>query len=192
MIHSLIQTAYPQALAKLLYLIRDIHNAEDYLQSAVEQALIKWPEQQPDNCVGWLVKVAQNKFIDEFRRSKKQLSSDLLEEVYEDIDLSEQSLLISYNDDILRLIFTSCHPALNQETQIALSLKHVLGLSVSEIGSALLIPKKTIQQRLLRAKKKIAATNIPYEIPKPSSWNDRLSGVLKTIYLLFNEGYLST
>jgi len=192
MIHSLIQTAYPQALAKLLYTLNNIQDAEDYLQSAVEKALIEWPKSQPENGVAWLVKVARNKFIDNYRRQKKQLPQASLPEAEIEIDLSEQSLLLSYNDDLLRLIFTSCHPALNQETQIALSLKHVLGLTSLEIAHALVIPHKTLQQRLIRAKKKIATNHIGYEIPAKSRWDERIEGVLKTIYLLFNEGYLST
>lgn len=191
MLHSLIQTAYPQALAKLLLVLNNIQDAEDFLQSAVEKALISWPESQPENPVAWLVKVARNQFIDHYRRQKKQLSDTFLPEQSIEIDLSEEALLLSYNDDLLRLIFTSCHPALNPETQIALSLKHVLGLSIAEISNALIIPHKTLQQRLLRAKKKIASNNIQYQIPTSNSWNERLEGVLKTIYLLFNEGYLS-
>ena len=107
-------------------------------------------------------------------------------------DLSEQALLLSYNDDLLRLISTCCHPSLNPETQIALTLKHILGLNVVQIANALLISKKTLQQRLIRAKKKIRVNNIQYEIPPSQRWPERLNSVLKTIYLLFNGGYLTT
>ncbi|MEP1742465.1 MAG: sigma-70 family RNA polymerase sigma factor [Kangiellaceae bacterium] len=192
LLHSQIQTAYPQALAKLLIVLNNIQDAEDYLQSAVEKALVKWQEQRPDNPVAWLVQVARNQYIDFYRRQKRQVSDQSVQEQNVEVDLSEEALLLSYNDDLLRLIFTSCHPALNQQTQIILSLKHVLGLSVNEIASALLIPTKTLQQRLLRAKKKIIGNHIQYEVPAKSSWGSRLDGVLKTIYLLFNEGYLST
>lgn len=192
MINNLLQASYPQALAKLIVILRDIHQAEDFLQSAVEQALLNWPKSQPDNTVGWLVKVAQNKYIDYYRRQQKQLSIDAMPEPTVLPDLSEQALLMSYNDDLLRLIFTCCHPSLNPETQIALALKHILGLNVVQIANALVISKKTLEQRLIRAKKKIRVNKIRYEIPESKHWPERLKSVLKTIYLLFNEGYLTT
>jgi len=192
MINVLIQTSYPQALSKLIVILKDIHQAEDFLQSAVEQALIKWPNSQPENTVAWLVRVAQNRYIDHYRKQLKHQSIDSMPEAAESPDLSEQALLSSYNDDLLRLIFTCCHPALNQETQIALALKHVLGLNVVQIANALVISKTTLEQRLIRAKKKIKVNQIHYEIPAPQQWSERLKGVLKTVYLLFNEGYLTT
>ena len=112
MINNLIQSSYPQALAKLIAIFKDIHHAEDFLQSAVEQALLRWPESQPDNTVAWLVRVAQNKYIDDYRRRQKQQSMEAMPEPIVLPDLSEQALLLSYNDDLLRLIFTCCHPAL--------------------------------------------------------------------------------
>ncbi len=192
MINALIQTSYPQALAKLIVIFKEIHLAEDYLQSAVEQALLKWPELQPDNTVAWLVKVARNKYIDDYRKQQKQQPFESIPEVAILPDLSEDALLLSYNDDLLRLIFTCCHPALNQETQILLSLKHVLGLNLVQIANALVSNTKTVEKRLTRAKTKISVNNIKYETPKPQQWLERLTGVLKTIYLLFNEGYLTT
>jgi len=192
MINALIQTSYPQALAKLIATLKSIDQAEDFLQSAVEQALIKWPNSQPENTVAWLVRVAQNKYIDHYRRQQKHQPIESMPELTVLPDLSEQALLSSYNDDLLRLIFTCCHPALNQETQIALALKHVLGLNVLQIANALVISKTTLEQRLIRAKKKIEVNQIRYEIPPSRQWSERLNGVLKTVYLLFNEGYLTT
>jgi len=192
MINALIQTSYPQALAKLIVILRDIHLAEDYLQSAVEQALLKWPQLPPENTVAWLVKVARNKYIDEYRKQLKQESFDSICEVAILPDLCEEALLLSYNDDLLRLIFTSCHPALNQETQILLALKHILGLTLVQIANGLVISTKTLEKRLTRAKTKISVNNIKYETPKPEEWPERLISVQKTIYLLFNEGYLTT
>ena len=192
MVNALIKSSYPQALAKLIVILKNIHLAEDFLQSAVEQALKEWPYGQPDNGVAWLIKVARNKYIDDYRRQQKQASFESLPELNETPNLSEQSLLLSYNDDLLRLIFTCCHPALNQETQITLALKHVLGLSIAQISKALLVNKKALEKRLARAKTKISVNKIQYEIPKTKHWPDRLSSVLKTIYLLFNEGYLTT
>jgi len=187
MINALIQTSYPQALAKLIVVLKDVHLAEDYLQSAVEQALVKWPELKPDNTVAWLIKVARNKYIDDYRKQQKQQSLASVTELIVLPDLSEDALLLSYNDDLLRLIFTCCHPALSQETQIQLALKHVLGLNLVQVANALVVSTKTLEKRLTRAKNKISANNIPYEIPKPKDWSERLTGVLKTIYLLFNE-----
>ncbi len=192
MINALIQTAYPQALAKLIVQLKDINTAEDALQSAVEQALLSWPSRQPENTVAWLVRVGQNKYIDDYRKNRKHCSIEHIPELVELPDLSEQALLMSYNDDLLRLIFTCCHPALAPETQITLALKHVLGLNLTEIANALVIKNKTLEQRLTRAKKKINANNIQYEIPTKERWPERLAGVMKTIYLLFNEGYLAT
>lgn len=192
MINAIIQSAYPQALAKLIAALKDIHLAEDFLQSAIEQALQSWPQQQPDNPVAWLVTVARNRYIDYYRKQQKHIALQNLPEPQASPDLDEQALLMSYGDDLLRLLFTCCHPALNLETQIALALKHVLGLSVEQIANALVIKRATIEQRLIRAKKKIKANNIRYEIPSTAKWSERLQGVLKTIYLLFNEGYFAT
>ena len=187
MLNAVIQSAYPQALAKLIAVLRDIHLAEDFLQSAIEQALINWPKKQPDNPVAWLVTVARNRYIDYYRKQQKQVALHSLPEPQESPDLDEQALLLSYNDDLLRLLFTCCHPALNVDTQIALALKHILGLDIEQIANALVIKRATIEQRLLRAKKKISANQIQYQIPSQDKWPQRLQGVLKTIYLLFNE-----
>ena len=191
-LNSIIKNAYPQALSRLIKSLKQIHHAEDFLQSAVEQALIHWSSQLPKNPVAWLVTTARNRYIDHFRRQQKQVNWDYVAEPEFEPDLSEEALLLSYNDDLLRLIFTCCHPALNQETQIALSLKHVLGLNVAQIANALMIGEKTLEKRLTRAKQKILANNIRYQIPISRHWPERLNGVLRTIYLVFNEGYLTT
>ncbi|NQZ11658.1 MAG: sigma-70 family RNA polymerase sigma factor, partial [Algicola sp.] len=192
MYKALIQTSYAQALSRVIAICGDINESEDCLQDAVEQALKYWPNKTPDNPTAWLVSVARNKFIDHCRRNSKQVDIESLEESVTNPDLSEQALLQSYNDDLLRLIFTCSHPALEIQTQIALTLKHVLGLSVEQIANALLVSPKSMEQRLTRAKKKIAAAKIDYQIPSPKQWQSRLNAVLKTIYLLFNEGYLTT
>lgn len=187
-----LQASYPQALAKLIQITGNVSVAEDCLHGACEKALIRWKNQVPDSPTGWLVTVAKNQFIDLMRRENKSECLSILEEPSESPDLSEEALLASYNDDLLRLIFTSCHPALKPETQISLALKHILGLSNLQIANALMINEKTLEKRLTRAKKKIIANNIAYEIPAESRRKERLNGVLKTIYLLFNEGYFST
>jgi RNA polymerase sigma-70 factor (ECF subfamily) len=189
---TLIQSSYPQALSRIIAICGDISLAEDCLQDAVEKALNHWPTNCPDNPLAWLISVARNQFIDVCRRQQKSVDWATLDEPSIEPDLSEQALLQSYNDDVLRLIFTCSHPALNLETQIALTLKHVLGLNVEQIANALLVSSKSMEQRLTRARKKIQLAKIEYQIPSPQQWQPRLKGVLKTIYLLFNEGYLST
>ncbi|MET1255182.1 RNA polymerase sigma factor [Aliikangiella maris] len=188
-VNAHIQAAYPQALARLMTHLKTIDCAEEYLQVAVEKALFNWPKNLPDSPAAWLIRVALNKYIDHYRIEQKKVSLEALPEPTLLPDLNEQALLLSYNDDLLRLIFTCCHPALNQQTQIILALKHVLGLSITQIASALVINETTLEQRLLRAKKKISSNQIPYQTPSCKDWPTRLASVLKTIYLLFNEGY---
>lgn len=197
-VHQLIQNHYSQALSRLVLRLHNIEQAEDCLQSAVEAALLTWPAAPPSNPVAWLVTTAKHKFIDDYRKAAKQvtISEDELTAVSslfisDEQDLSEDSLKSSYNDDLLRLIFTSCHPALSVDRQIILSLKHVLGLSVEQIARALVLTPSNVQQRLVRTKHKIRSTGLEYYIPAPSEWPKRLDGVLKTIYLLFNQGYFA-
>ena len=191
-IHHLIKVHYPQALSILVSKTRDIELAEDLLQSSIEKALNKWPVEIPDNPLAWLIKVSINLQIDISRKNTRFQHTNDIESIYHESDLTEDALLANYNDDLLRLIFTCCHPAINQDAQIILTLKHVLGLSVDVIANALVQKNKTIEQRLTRAKKKISQAGIPYTIPKPNQWPARVSSVLKTIYLLFNEGYFCT
>ncbi len=187
-----IQVCYPQALTKLLYRFNDIALAEDLLHEAIVKALSHWQENMPDNGVAWLVRVALNHFIDRTRRDNR--FTDCFTEIEQsyDVDLTEQALLDSYKDDLLRLIFTCCHPALNLKTQLVLTLKHVLGLSIVEIANALVQKEKTIEQRLTRAKVKISKANIPYQIPEIDEWPKRTDAVLQVIYLYFNEGYFTS
>lgn len=192
MIRHHLQVAYPQALSVLIRIFKDVNIAEEALQSAAEKALHKWPHSLPSNTVAWLVSVGKYYYLDQLRKTKPLSNWDNKIEPVEDIDLSEKALTSSYPDDMLRLIFTCCHPALDKQTQLELALKHVLGLSVAEIARALLVNPKTMEKRLTRAKLKIAKAGILYQIPPESSWDSRLEGVMKTIYLLFNEGYLST
>jgi RNA polymerase sigma-70 factor (ECF subfamily) len=191
-IHQILQSSYPQALSRLILLLKSIDLAEDYLQEAVEKALNNWPQKQPELPVAWLVTTARNSYIDHYRKQKKQADWSLQVDESEQVNLEEKALEQSYNDDLLRLIFTSCHPALSIERQILLSLKHVLGLSVEEIAQAMVLKSTNVQQKLLRAKHKIAATGIQYHVPDKKEWSPRLSGVLKTIYLLFNQGYFAS
>ena len=191
-VHKLIQASYPQALSKLISSLKNIDLAEEYLQIAVEKALKYWPENPPEVAVAWLITAAKNSYIDDFRKQQKQISWEQSSAEVDQTCLEQQALVQSYKDDLLRLIFTSCHPSLSLERQILLSLKHVLGLTVDEIAQAMVLKTSNVQQKLLRAKHKIAATGIQYHIPSKNEWPPRLAGVLKTIYLLFNQGYFAS
>lgn len=187
-----IKTCYPQALAKLIFRYQDVMLAEDLLHEAITKALVHWRKNMPSNGVAWLIKVAKNQFIDQQRKLSRFSGIDAISEPSYQCDLSEQALLASYKDDLLRLIFTCCHPALNMQTQITLTLKHVLGLSVLDISNALVQKEKTIEQRLTRAKRKISQAKILYQIPSEQEWPVRIDAVLKVIYLYFNEGYFTS
>jgi RNA polymerase sigma-70 factor, ECF subfamily len=190
-ISSLLTASRPKARATLIRLLGDMDTAEDALQAASLKALERWQNELPTNTVAWLVTVARNHFIDEQR--KKQRESRI-----EDVaDLQDPAGLSTINDqpiedDALRLMFTCCHPALNTEAQVALTLKVVADLSTEEIARAFLTPRKTVEQRITRAKRKIRDAKIPFEIPQKKQLSERLSAVMSVIYLIFNEAYLTT
>src|SRR5512138_949149 len=184
----------PRALATLIRLLGDFDLAEDALQEAFAAALVQWPaEGIPRNPRAWLVSAARHKAIDRLRR-EKSFAAKRDEIAYETPsstpppEFNEEP----FSDDLMRLIFTCCHPALALEAQVALTLKTLCGLSVEEIARAFLVSSATMAQRLVRAKAKIRAARIPYSVPTNEELTGRLEGVLRVVYLVFNEGYAAT
>ncbi len=184
----------PRALATLIRLLGDFDLAEDSLQEAFTTALARWPEEgTPRNPSSWLIGTARHKAIDRIRRAasfedKQREIAALVPEAVPELRLDEEP----FTDDRLRLIFTCCHPALAFDSQVALTLKTLCGLSVDEIARAFLTTVPTMAQRLVRAKSKIRVARIPYEVPGPEQLAPRLDGVLRVVYLVFNEGYSPT
>jgi RNA polymerase sigma factor (sigma-70 family) len=169
--------------ASLMHVTGDFGTAEDLVQDAIVTALRRWPtEGIPERPGAWLFTVARNRGLDLLRRESN----------YRTKLAQLQWPVRPEPDERLRLIFTCCHPALSRPAQIALTLRVVCGLTTAQIARAFLVPETTVAQRITRAKRKIADAGIPYRVPDPDDLNDRLTEVLAVIYLLLNEGYLST
>ncbi len=178
-------------VAALARMTGDLGLAEDVAQESVAEALSSWPVNGiPANAGAWLTAVSKRRLIDAWRRRER------LDERYTMIahDLSDagEDVWEPIGDDLLRLVFTACHPALSRESQMALTLRVVGGLTTQEIARMLLVPVATVQARITRAKKTLAAARVPFETPDPAEWPSRLGGVLGVVYLVFTEGYAAT
>ena len=190
-------------IAGLARMVRDVGLAEELAQDALVAALETWPKKGvPDSPGAWLMAAAKNKALDHFRRNKllerkhEELAGEMeLEQEIAASDL-EAGLIDAMDDDIgddlLRLVFVACHPVLSTEARAALTLRLLCGLTTDEIARAFLVPEPTIAQRIVRAKRTLAETRVPFEVPRKDELAARLASVLEVIYLVFNEGYSAT
>src|SRR2546427_1052117 len=186
-------------IAGLTRIGRDVELAEELAQDALVAALQQWPESGiPDNPGAWLMAAAKNRAIDMFRRNKRLQSKH--EELGRELQNRQETAVPDFDaaldddigDDLLRLVFTACHPVLSSEARVALTLRLLGGLTTDEIARAFLAPEPTIAQRIVRAKRTLAEAHVPFEVPRKDELAARLASVLEVVYLVFNEGYSAT
>jgi RNA polymerase sigma factor (sigma-70 family) len=186
-------------IAGLARMVRDVGLAEELAQEALVTALERWPESGvPDNPGAWLMTTAKNRAVDLLRRSKRvepkheDLGRELDAQQGDVVERIEAALDDDIGDDLLRLVFTACHPVLSTEARVALTLRLLGGLTTDEIARAFVVPEPTVAQRIVRAKRTLAEESVPFEVPRAGDLAERLSSVLEVIYLIFNEGYSAT
>ena len=186
-------------IAGLTRIVRDVGVAEELAQDALVAALEQWPQSGiPDNPGAWLMATAKHRAIDHWRRNK--LLERKHEELGRELELQQEMAVPDFDtaiddtvgDDLLRLVFISCHPVLSPESRVALTLRLLGGLTTDEIARAFLVPEPTIAQRIVRAKRALSEARVPFEIPRKAELAARLASVLEVIYLVFNEGYSAT
>jgi RNA polymerase sigma factor (sigma-70 family) len=200
--HLAIQTVWrlesPKLIAGLARVIRDVGRAEELAQDALVAALEQWPTTGvPDNPGAWLMATAKHRAIDQLRRRKlierkHEALGHELEAEQADSALDPEAFDDDVGDDLLRLVFTACHPVLSTEARVALTLRMLGGLTTEEIARAFLVGEPTIAQRIVRAKRTLADRQIPFEVPRGPELVERLASVLEVVYLIFNEGYSAT
>jgi RNA polymerase sigma factor (sigma-70 family) len=198
-IHAVYRIESAKLIAGLARMVRDVGLAEELAQDALVIALERWPEAGvPDNPGAWLMAIAKRRAIDELRRrkmldQKRDQVGHALETQAEQSTIDVDAVLDDdIGDDLLRLVFTACHPVLSLEARVALTLRLVGGLTTEEIARAFLVAEPTIAQRIVRAKRTLAEERVPFEVPRGPELAERLSSVLGVIYLVFNEGYAAT
>jgi RNA polymerase sigma-70 factor (ECF subfamily) len=186
-------------IAGLARIVRDVGVAEDLAHDALVAALEQWPTSGvPDNPAAWLMATAKHRAIDLFRRTQllerkhEQLGYELEGQQERAVANLDEAVDDNVGDDLLRLIFTACHPVLSTEARVALTLRLLGGLTTDEIARAFLVPEATIAQRIVRAKRTLAKARVPFDVPRGTELAARLSSVLEVIYLVFNEGYSAT
>jgi RNA polymerase sigma-70 factor (ECF subfamily) len=188
-----------RVIAGLARIVRDVGLAEELAQDALVAALEQWPQSGlPHNPGAWLMAIGKRRAIDHLRRNQRferkleELGRELEVEGEQPASKVDAALDDEIEDDLLRLVFTACHPVLSTEASVALTLRVLGGLTTEEIARAFLVAESTVAQRIVRAKRTLAAAHVPFEVPQGPELADRLSSVLEVIYLVFNEGYAAT